>query len=459
MSRSLPFRRDAWLPLAFPVGASRYWTDDERVRRTLSSCGAELDARDPELAVFSGPLTGRPSAPRAAVTLSARQSDTGSWPVRRATRLARGVALRAQAGRSSRRLLRLGFGEPMWISWEPEKTFRPPRPDRGNAWMPATAIPVNLELIADSAGSSEISAFEAATGAASAAVGHTVEVERVLVRDRSIIGFADESVLRVELGPAQAGIRQQSDALARLRALDPPQAVRSRTTQIEATGAHGLAVWSLERRFRGAPLSASTSFDGDLGEQGLEILAGFARTWSGPVSEQRIRDETNAVAPSCDRALSGELERICAWLTARVARLPGVLAHGDFFHGNLIVAGERIEGLVDWERLAVGRPALHDLVHLRIAADVAARGGYGPAACAWSEDPKSRRDPLLRAYGKRLGFTFEEADILAVAMACWLAHIAHELSRVADNAENRAWVLANVDRPLATFARLSAAAG
>ena len=453
-TRSLPFRRDAWLPLAFPAGASRCWTDDDRVGRTLAAYGSVLDAADPEFAVYSGSLGRGPSAPRTVVTLSARPSDSGPWPVRRATRVGRGIALRVRAGRCARGLLRLGFDEPLWFPWEPDAQLRPPRADRPPSKL-ATVTAVNLELIAGDAHNTRISAFDAAVGAAAAAVGRDVEVERVLIRDRSLVGFDAKAVLRVELGPEEAGVLRQSEALERLRSLEPSPLLRGRIPQIEATGTDGLAVWSLERRFRGEALSGALV--GDLEEQCLELLVELASLWGGEVSGEAIRDEATVVASSCDPNLASELERLRGWLTTRAERLPAVAAHGDFFQGNLIVADTGIEGLVDWERFVLGRPALHDLVHLRIAAAAAANGGYGRSACAWAEDPASRRDPLIRAYCERLGLTPGEPDLLAAAVSCWLAHTAHELRRVADNAEDPAWVCTNVDRPLATFARLTTA--
>jgi aminoglycoside phosphotransferase (APT) family kinase protein len=82
-----------------------------------------------------------------------------------------------------------------------------------------------------------------------------------------------------------------------------------------------------------------------------------------------------------------------AWLNAqRPAAVPAVICHGDFHPFNILVADERIAGVVDWSGVIIADPALDLGSALAITATV-------PIAASESLRPIIRA--IMRAFGRR----------------------------------------------------------
>lgn len=464
MSRSGPGRPDrgtrpetqlawagyGWLPLVMPVDARSFRTDDARVATTLVAVGGIPDEANPAVEIFASSSAYEPRAPRVVVDFAARTPDTGPWFVRRAARVLRGLALRLRAARAMRALRRRGYVRSALIPWEEEGAFVPALPGWRGRRALSDLVPVRLGLVADVAGEQRRTVLEAVVMAAGAEHGRALEIERVLVRDTSLVVLDRSSVLRVDFGPAGSGVSRQLAALARLDQLALPPHIRSRASRILADGRCGLGSWSLEDRFSGAVPAAG---DDAVTAHCVEFLLGLAEAGRHRVSAELIESEADAVASTCDADLADRVRCLARAVLVRTEALPAVLAHGDFFHGNLLVESGRLSGVVDWERSTLGRPVLHDLAHLLIAARAARDGcSYGHAVVALSQTPAVASTPWFREYCGSLGVAPDDSVVVAVAIGCWLAHVAHQLGRVADNAADPRWVAENVVAPARALA-------
>ncbi|HUS16382.1 MAG TPA: aminoglycoside phosphotransferase family protein, partial [Chloroflexia bacterium] len=149
------------------------------------------------------------------------------------------------------------------------------------------------------------------------------------------------------------------------------------------------------------------------------------------------------------RRLRAELHATLAGRTLATSRI-----HGDFWPGNLLVAGRQVTGIVDWERAGADELPLHDLLHLLLftrqqiyghdEADVIAALGKG---ICWSATDRA----LLRAAQRAL-----PGDLLAerpMALLYWLRHMAATLTLLPEYGRNRAYLLSHVEPVLQALAR------
>ena len=454
--RGLTWGGFAWLPLVTPVEATRFRTDDERLAATVVARGGGLDEARPDIEVLADRSATSLRASRAVVRLSARASDSGPWLARRSTRIARGLRLQARAAAVARALRRQGYVATARVLWEPDDALARRSPSPIGRRTLSQAFPVHVELVADRAGRRQRTVFEAAVDSAAVESRRSIEIAQVLVRDTSLLAFDESTVLRLELGRAETGVVRQLDALAELGRLAVPTSVRSRASSMLAHGQCGLGVWSLEQRFTGS--APANGVGNSALDDCIDFLIGLADAWSGPVSAERIEREADVVARSTTPVDAETVRWLARRVASRVETLRGVISHGDFFHRNLVVDGGRLNGVIDWERSTLGRPVLHDLVHMRVA-DRAAKDvtGYGRAVVGWVRESMVDRSMAIHRYCERLGLIVDKALLVEVATGCWLAHVAHQSSRIADNASDRRWVAENISAPARELAALASA--
>lgn len=446
----------AWLPLVTPVDAVRFWTDAAPLASTLRSAGGAIDGASPDVEVLTNVRNRRARAPRVVTCLSISPADRGPWIVRRTTRATRSLRLRTDAIRLSHRLRSEGYQNIAEASWETEGAYVPWLAGWRRPRTLADVLPENLLVVADR-GSRSPSLLESALARAAACrPGGALEIERLLVRDTSVVVLDSVGVLRIELGAAGSGVERQVQVLRRVRAL-PAIEADGRAPRVLGYGTVGLAAWSLEERLAGTALRDELAGDG-LTRQCVDFLVTLAGAWRGPVAEDLLMDDLHVVT-TASHGLDAELHSLVRWIFSVVSRQPGQLAHGDFFGRNILVDHGELTGVVDWERSAVGRAAMHDVVHLGITGQAGGTHvGYGPAAVAWAEAADVwRSNGVLASYCARLDIEPDEQFVVAVAASCWLAQVAHQLTRVADNGSNAAWVDANVTRPARAFRRLARA--
>jgi hypothetical protein len=168
-----------------------------------------------------------------------------------------------------------------------------------------------------------------------------------------------------------------------------------------------------------------------------------------------IELEAETIARACGSQAADDVRWLAQRLVGSATETPGVVAHGDFFSGNVVVRNGRLEGVVDWERWTRARLPLHDPVHMRVAEMVPSAGGaYGSAVVEWVTSLRGERDPFLLRFAERVGAACNPRQLLLTAVGCWLAHSAHELRRVADSAADSQWIHANITAPAAALRQL-----
>ena len=127
---------------------------------------------------------------------------------------------------------------------------------------------------------------------------------------------------------------------------------------------------------------------------------------------------------------------------------PRGFGHGDFWHGNLVVDGDRLTGVVDWDAAGPGRLPLIDYLHLVANAERTRHrhASLGETIVSfllpWARnggDESARRLFSLTAGGHLDAPTLE-----ILVAAYWLDYVAYQLRLYADRGEPN-WFEPNVD--------------
>ena len=127
-------------------------------------------------------------------------------------------------------------------------------------------------------------------------------------------------------------------------------------------------------------------------------------------------------------------------------RTPRTVVHGDFWPGNLLVAGDRVSGVIDWEAARVDGPATRDVArfavsyslyldrHTRPGRQVAGhrglRAGSWGAGVAYALDGAGWYPELVREFVARA------LRRLGVPASCWRDVLLAELLIVAAEADH-----------------------
>ena len=231
---------------------------------------------------------------------------------------------------------------------------------------------------------------------------------------------------------------------------DPVTALRA--LELLTDGALGLAPrplrdgqigrlrWTVERRLPGRPARRL-----DRGQ-----VARLASVWTElPAS------------PGPARAVVGDLVRIALLvprhtrhirnLMAQIGppRLPGVLRHGDLWHGNVLVEDGCVTGVIDWGSWhRFGTPGA-DLLHLVALLD---RRRGETLGALWCREPWTWPDfrrlvtPMLDAHG----VTPTPEVLEHIGLAWWASAVAGTLTRLPRRAYDEAWLGDNVTAVLRT---------
>jgi hypothetical protein len=438
-----PERGYGWLGAVIPADARRFRVADPALAAALSDAGAELAEVTPDVEVAPVEELHGDAAVSIAV-LGRPQASGRAFPVRVGRRLVNSMRVRLAARHACRAVRRLGYSTVLVLTWDYHQTFRNqatrtlaglhrPLPE----YLPERALVVgrhspHTRLLLD-----------AVLAEASRAVGIALQADPPSIRTDLLIADAKQGMLRVALGFGSRQIQNQRAALSALRAVDAPPLVVERVPWELAGGRCGLAEWSLERRLPGS--RAGHSVRGRLLADCVEFLVALHSSSSERAYGSTLLDQGKIVASATPPREAQTVEALAERLEADLADVPRGFAHGDFFHGNLLVEGERLVGVVDWDAAGPGRLPLLDLLHLRHATHAVAEVDWGPRLVQellpWA---RAGGDDIVRDYGSRLGLSLNHEQLEALVLAYWLDRVSSQLRSHAHRLAQPLWLDRNI---------------
>lgn len=271
------------------------------------------------------------------------------------------------------------------------------------------------------------------------------------VRQGVVVAVGDEAVLRVAIGPAKVQIDRAVHALETLRTAGLQEDTAARIPWTIADGTIGLARWSLEPRLPGAAVGPGPS-EQLLAECGEFLRALFAA--KAPGREQSPIADAEVVGTFLRRGESEKVRALAERVTGAVANLPRGFAHGDFWTQNLLVDGDHLTGVIDWDAAGPGRLPLLDFIHLRPDA-----GRKQTRTTSLGEDVIGALLPWARAGGDtstpqlcaELGFDATPSVLEALVIAYWLDYVAYQLTLYVDRGRRPRWLSENVTNVVAAL--------
>jgi hypothetical protein len=207
------------------------------------------------------------------------------------------------------------------------------------------------------------------------------------------------------------------------------------------TGHVGLTSWSLEQRLTGG---SASSVVGSLLERCVEFLANLFRL--GEAAPATVSSQATVVEDVLPPDRQRSLRALARWIDAELADLPRGFAHGDFWAGNLLVHGNQLTGVVDWE---AGNPSslpAMDFFHLHLLA------GPRPDIYQWGPAIVDHLLPLMRARGDlvtrgylaRLSIDPQPTSLEALVAAYWLERVGYHLATYLERRTDVFWIERNV---------------
>jgi hypothetical protein len=416
----------SWLPLALPAAGRRFATRDAGVASALADAGAEVVAEGPADA-----SVGDASAAWAVLPLGTDLPQLGPRPLRAAERVARATYVRARVAAARRRL---GPGATTFF-WEPNLAVSWDRPDRrGRGRFPVRAVVYSGN-------------GETVLARLLGEVGETRPPRELDVRCKGglTLVFLADAVLRAAIGPARSKLDRQRGALDALRALDPPASVARLVPWRRAGGRSGIADWALEAALRGRTPHEGLSdaaFEGCV-DFLVELFRAGGRAPGDPLRQRAAALGAAALGERLDRELAG---------------LPRGFAHADFGLPNLLVEGDRLVGVVDWEAAGDGRLPFLDLLHLEVERRLGPREELGEGfvrhLLPWA---RGGGDRSTRRYADALGVRLDGDLLVSLAVAWWVDTIGYAVETYDPSTRwRRDWWERNVELPLAELRRSGA---
>jgi len=428
-----------WLPLALPPESPAIAVDDDDLALTLHASGAEVTSAAAVAVLRSVPRE------RPRTWTAVRVEKFGArWTVPagvRRERLRGAIAARVEANLHARQLR--GRSDVAVVRWDFDRIVSG---TPGGRSAPLSALPRAAIVVGAPEPSRTL--FDAVRAEAAAAVGEDdphAFAELMITASGLLIAFSDRFVLRVAVGPAGEHLDLQWKLLT-----SPviPAAVSAVAPQVLQRGRIGLADWSVESRKPGKTMSVLN--DGVVDEC-VDLLLGLARAGERPGSPTTLRDRAVATAPSLG-ATHERLVTVAERADQALAHIPRVFGHGDFWRGNILVAGGRLSGIVDWGNGGAERLPLLDLLHMRTA-DLEAGGAFFGAVIVEQLLPlvRSGRDEAIVRYCHGAGIPLEPDLLEQLVHAYWVERVANESLTYRDRASDPVWFEANVSAVLAAF--------
>jgi hypothetical protein len=222
-------------------------------------------------------------------------------------------------------------------------------------------------------------------------------------------------------------------ALANVRLA--PRAIRG--------GSTAGAAWLVEELLPGTPPSRLTP----------PIFRQIAEACSRFPKDEKPEALTDDLAGMAERLpeRATNLERLAEIAAQRLEGLPAVLRHGDLWAGNLLVEGERVRGLVDWDAAHPRGVPGADLLQL-LGTDERTRRretlGSFVARRGWQSEIFSA---ALSDYWSAMRIRNAESTLDIAGLAWWASEINWTLVRVPQRVSDERWLTTNVDPVIAAF--------
>jgi aminoglycoside phosphotransferase (APT) family kinase protein len=422
-----PERGYGWLGAVIPVDARRFRVADPDLASALSEAGADLVGSSADVEIASAREL-RGDAALSIAVLGHPPHAERPFPVRVVRRVANSLLVRLEARRVRGAIRRLGYETVIVFVWDLHHSLHqlPIRSGRSRFSL-AEYLPERALVVGRGAGQGR-TLLDASLAEASQATGLALEPAPPSIRSGGLlIVDATEGILRVAVGPGAWQLRKQRAALTALRASGPPPLIAERVPWELANGRCGLADWSVERRLIGS--RAKPPVSGDLLVDCVDFLVALHSLPPANAQRSTLLEQVEAVVRAVPPTEAQKVRALAERLEANLADVPRGFAHGDFFHGNLLVDGERLVGVVDWEPAGPGRLPLLDLLHLRLASGQELGDlDWGPRLARqllpWA---RAGGDDVVQGYCQRVGFSLDPQRLEALVMAYWLDYVSYQL--------------------------------
>jgi len=434
---------NAWLAGLLPVDARRFRVSNPALAETLRAAGAQLVEREADVEIAPArEVSGE--APVAIVNIDAAGGGSRRI-VRVARRLVNSIRVRSAARRAHSMIQTRGYPTAVTIRWDVLQPLRLPwLVDEKRSRRLVERLPQRALVLGLKSGRSR-TLLEAAAADASSAAGIPVVLRPPLVRAEVLVMVAADAVLRVAVGPSREEIDRQVAALETLHAADVPASVTDRVPTVLARGNSGLADWSLERRLPGA--TPSRDLPDALLRECVDFLVDLHSVRGPGVDGTSCASLAEVLAELCAPEHVAALRDLGSRLDSALADLPRGFGHADFGRGNLLVEGDRLVGVIDWDGAGPARLPLLGLLHLRLGA------AYDPQDDEWGQIVVTRLlpwadsggDEIVGDYCRRLGFEPHPERLRALALAFWLDLITLHLRLHPFRRDDSRWIGHNID--------------
>ena len=150
-------------------------------------------------------------------------------------------------------------------------------------------------------------------------------------------------------------------------------------------------------------------------------------------------------------AAGPDLDRLETVVIPALEALPGVMAHGDLWAGNVLVQGGRLSGVIDWDGArTVGVPGT-DLLHLAVSQRRQDAGG--DIGDVWLTRPWRAERFVAAAdrYWRSFDRSVDVALLDAVGAAWWAGWLRQALERHERRLADERWLAANVTAVLSAL--------
>jgi aminoglycoside phosphotransferase (APT) family kinase protein len=261
-------------------------------------------------------------------------------------------------------------------------------------------------------------------------------------------------VLRVAGASARPPLERGLGALAALGSRELEPLLRDRIAWPLVEGEVGPVRYALERKAPGAHPDGVTPA---LWDDCLEFLAALHRV--GPIPGRPEESSLSAMqmgaslaATHLDPVRCASLDRMVREIEDRLGGLDLGWSHGDFTRENLLVEGDRLRLVVDWDWASPNAWPLLDVLDLVVQSAArrspGGRRGELPLALA-----RAGGDAVIRSYCAATGTPADPRMLEGLVVGHWLIRLSRHLRPRGGFWQSREWMDENLHGPLARLER------